>query len=142
MPDPATTQSKPTTTQSRPVSTVANSTPNLPIMAEEKVCAVPKYTGEDFAVWKAQNGALLVAKSLGDTIQNDNVDQSKDKIAKAMLLMGLDSKYVIQVLNCQNSREIWMRSSAIHERKSTATRLKLQKQFFDLKLGQNERISN
>lgn len=111
--------------------------------------SIPKFDGKDISVWKAQMEALLVAKGLGDVILHSRprnttdeakvpqvtLDQKsydeKDRQAKSMLLLGLDSKHCKLVLQCTGSKEIWKRLSALHELRSSASKMVLQKEFFE-----------
>lgn len=106
----------------------------------ERVPTLPKFVGRDFAVYRAQMEAILVAKGLGSTIKVGATDAAKDQLAKSLLLMSLDNKFVKLVLSCKTSYEIWSRLCSIHEHTSSATKLMLQKEFYGLQQGPNERI--
>lgn len=55
-----------------------------------------------------------------------------DKYVKSSLLLALDNKHVKIVLKCTTVKEIWGRLSAIHEQKSAANKINLQKEFFEV----------
>lgn len=121
---------------------------------------LPKFEGNDFAVWKAQMEALLIAKGCGDALTNPRprlatdptklaekkVEQEEfDKIyrqAKAQLLLGLDNKHCKLVLQCESARDIWSRLSSIHEQRSSANKIVLQKEFFDLNMHPDEKVQD
>lgn len=56
--------------------------------------------------------------------------------------MALDTNYVKMVINCKTSYEIWSRLSQIHEQKSTANSVMLQKNFYDLQMKPNEKVED
>jgi len=70
---------------------------------EEKF-TIPKFNGNDYAVWKIQMKSILIAKDLGSAIENEiKAEQdvnSKDAKARALLFASLDNKHVKLVMQC------------------------------------------
>lgn len=103
--------------------------------------ALPRFSGSDYPVWKAQMEAILIAKGLGDTLKG-TADESKEQVAKSLLLISLDNKHVKLILSCKTTKDIWERLSSVHEHKSSATKIMLQREFYELSQGSNERVHN
>lgn len=113
----------------------------------------PKFNGTDFAVWKVQMESLLAAKDLLETIQTptEDVEDSgavrkllvkKDCLARSLILLALDNKYVKLVLKCKTAKEVWTRLVAVHEQKSAGSRMTLQKQFYDIQMSNSENVAD
>lgn len=121
---------------------------------------IPKFDGNDFAVWKAQVEAFLISKDK-DRVLNltkprrivTGTDEQKilrdreiqafekaDRYVRSLLLLSLDAKYVKLVLKCKTSRELWERLCATHEQKSIANKQALQSEFFDIAMQKDEKV--
>lgn len=123
----------------------------------------PKYDGEDFMVWRIQMEAYLIGKEIFGVVQElkpqnilratATVEEKKerdterqlfekvDKVVKSILLLSLDAKTVRLIASCNTSKEIWDRLCALHEQKSNASKITLQKEFFDLQMKYEEKVS-
>lgn len=108
-----------------------------------------KFDGRDFPVWKAQVGALIISKGWDAALTSELKDVAAgqkdefikaDKMAKSLLLMSLDNKHAKLVLTCTTAKQIWDKLSANQEHKSSASRMLLQKQFFDLSMAPGESV--
>jgi len=61
-----------------------------------------------------------------------------DKKVRSLLLIALDDKHAMSVINCPTATEGWERLIAIHEQRSSANKIVLQREFFDLHMRHNE----
>lgn len=117
-------------------------------MSGDKISlSVPKYTGNDFAVWKIQMEALLQSKGLHEVLVVKKTDvaqdvyDKKDMEAKSIILLALDAKYVKLVMTMGHTKDIWNRLQQVHEQKSACNRIALQKEFFDTNMSKNEKVA-
>jgi len=125
-----------------------------PMLVEKSVSStgvqMAKFDGNDFAVWKAQIQAYLDDKGCGMVLvepePTNEVDlaryKSKDMTARSTLLLALDNKHVKLVLHCKTAYEIWSKLTQIHEKKSQASKLMMQQEFFLLKMRFNESVED
>lgn len=123
-----------------------------------------KFDGQDFPVWKTQVQAYFLAKGEeyfetlitnkprrivrgGEEVIKERDDQianyeKLDRLMRPMILLALDNKHARMVLNCQTSKEIFDRLIAVHEQNSAASKIVLQKEFFDLQMGKEEPVED
>lgn len=122
--------------------------------------SVFKFDGSDFSVWKAQIEALLTArghagplKSLRPRNSTDAAEQAQKLVlqaewdehnrqARSLLLLSLDNKHAKLVLQCNTAREIWSRLISLNEQRSASNKIILQKEFFEINMGQDEVIQD
>jgi len=121
---------------------------------------LPKFKGENFSVWRARVVAYLTAADIDYVLDSEKprkkvsgVDaeiktrdeeieryEKADKKVMALLLIALDDKHAMTIMNCFSAKEAWERLCAIHEQKSSANKIVLQKEFFDLQMKPNESV--
>lgn len=135
-------------------------------MEEKRDLKLPVFVGEDFNVWKAKVEAILEIQNLAHLIKEDlppiKFEQVKsadgtttkkrdevrekeratflrqDRLVRAYLLNSLGDKQAKIVLKLTTSKEIWSRLSTTHEQQSSASKIVLQKEFFDLQMDGTE----
>lgn len=61
---------------------------------------------------------------------------------RSWLLLALDNNIAKLVIKCKTSKEIWDRLEILHEQKSDANKVVLQKEFFDMHLMKGEDIQS
>lgn len=137
------------------------STPRIP--------AIRKFDGKNYRVWREQMKSYLTAKdawgvlseaaplrptTLGEsktrskTIAADDAERQyfdwveRNKIARTALLLSLDDNRAIQIIGLATAREIMLRLDATYGQTSSVNKVLLQKQFFDAKQGETERVIN
>lgn len=117
---------------------------------------VSKFDGSDFAVWRAQMLAMFTAKGLDSVLKVEKplggtTDENKTELAnylrierqaRPLLLLALDNKHAKLVLKCETTKEMWNKLSTIHEQASSANKLILQKQFFELQMKNEETVQD
>lgn len=111
---------------------------------------VGKFDGNDFPVWKAQIESLLRAKDMAHVLTAKRPIEEKlakefdpkDSVAKSLLLLSLDNKHARLVLSCSTAREIWSKLIQIHEKKSVASKLIMQREFFELRMRPDEKVED
>lgn len=126
---------------------------------------LPKYEGNDFSVWKAQVEAFLISREKDYVIKKSkprNIlveDSAKpeaksqrekeiaayekmDKQVRSLILLSLDNKHAKLVLKCPTAKDTWDRLCALHEQKSSANKIILQKEFFELKMNNEEQVAD
>ena len=131
----------------------------------DRLISTAKFDGNDFSVWKAQMEAYLFAKDVAYVLtkskprrlgpESKASDAEKlakeqeiieferiDKQVRSYLLLSLDNKHVKLVLKCESSREIWERLTSVHEQKSSACRILMQKEFFELQMNADEHVQD
>lgn len=109
----------------------------------ERGLTVPKFSGSDFSVWKIKFEALAQSKNLEKCLTEIKPEEAVTKALfeknegeiKSMLLLALDDRSVRLILNCQTVKTMWDRLIEVYQHKSTASKLLLQKEFFELNLN-------
>lgn len=112
---------------------------------------LPKFAGEDFAVWRCQLEAYLAVSDLLEIVDGTKqrpiepaaqvqLWDKNDRKAKLIILSTLETNVVRQVMNLKSSREVWARLSILYElRDKTSIQLLLQ-QFFDYRMQEGMTI--
>lgn len=109
---------------------------------------IQKFDGQDFAVWKCQMEALIIARDCGEALlpikteTDKNAYLKKDNLARSLLLLSLDNKHCKLVIQYRTAREIWEKLNEVHEKKSSASKLMMQREFFDLHMNENEKAED
>lgn len=109
----------------------------------EKI-VLPKFNGEDFAVWRFQIESYLEVNDLLEVVDGSKTcpEEAVEKAAwnkldrKARLIIGsaLEANVVRQIMNLKTAHEMWTRLSSLYElRDKTTVHLLLQK-FFDYRM--------
>lgn len=109
---------------------------------------VAKFEGQDFAVWKAQMEALLVAKGWDHVLKEKcpaeeaakAAWENSNRQARSLLLLSLDNKHAKVVLKCITAKDIWAKLSTLHEQTSQANKMVLTKRFYELQMERGEKI--
>lgn len=115
----------------------------------ERLC-IPKFGGEDFAVWRCQVEAHLAVSDLLEVVDGSSkrpTEQGKqiewdknDRKARLIILSALETNVVRQIMNLKTSHEAWTRLSALYElRDKTSVQLLLQR-FFDYRMTEGMSI--
>lgn len=99
--------------------------------------------------------SVLIAKDCGETIlqikteagaaptpAEKNTYAKKDNMARSLLLLSLDNKHCKLVIQYKTSKEIWEKLNEVHEKKSSASKLMMQREFFDLRMNDNEKAED
>lgn len=130
-----------------------------------KQTSLPKFDGNNSSVWKAQVEAYLITKekvwvvrqtkprlkvSYAATEAADKAAKEEeiklflkdDSYVKSLLLLALDNKHVKIVFKCGTAKKIWDRLCAIHEQKSAASKIGLQKEFFEVQISKQETVQD
>lgn len=131
-------------------------------MSEKKNFSLPRFEGVNFISWKAQVEAILEWKNKLEVLSNDKPRsyagtqpeadrkrreveiiefEDKDRYVRAFLLASLGADQVRSVIQCRTSKKIWEKLSSLHEQRSVSSRLQLQREFSNLKLGGGESIN-
>lgn len=139
--------------------------PSISAFGPAGTCNVRKYDGKNFSVWKEQMKGYLTLRGVVDVLKatrppfprpdtkmtdKDRAERirlcqewdSKDMIARATIMMALDDNQALLVLGEKRARDVWMRLMAAHQQSSNVSRIVLQKQFHEAKMGANERVVN
>jgi transposase InsO family protein len=111
---------------------------------------VPKYTGRDFAVWKAQVERVIIARgyslALTSTFDEAKTRKETDKFLKAdawvqsLLITSVDNTHARPLVRCTTAKDMWEKLVLMHESKSDANALLLQQKFYELKMEKNENV--
>lgn len=136
------------------------------MMANEKNERLPVFDGHDFPVWKQKIEAYLDMKGWLEIVQKKKprriltldaargitaevqqqreieiqMFETSDKIVRSKLLFALDTAQSRIVISCTTSKDIWDRLVALHQQRSKASKVGLQKEFFDLQMNKDEKI--
>jgi len=113
---------------------------------------VVEITGSDFAVWHMQIEEILTAKGLEAAIKSEEAFVKRESMsktfieangkAKAIILLGLETKYIKLIMHATTAREMWDKLVTVHEQKSINGKLMLQKKFYDLQMRSDESIAD
>lgn len=136
---------------------------------EKERGGLPKYTGTDSPVWKAQVFAYLVCKGKSSALteskprriitlgaagapptaeqqaERDKEIQTwvdNDNYVKSLILLHVDSKHVKLIVRCTTAAQMWERLSSMYEESSNANRVLRQQEFFGIKLQKDESVKD
>lgn len=115
--------------------------------------SVRKFDGTNFAVWKAQMQAYLTIKECADVLKKEKPSPSKDgtipgdweqknNLAKAIILLSLDDQKASLVCHLSEAKQIWLRLIEAHEMSSSASKVALQREFFDCQMKRGENVTD
>lgn len=115
--------------------------------------SIRKFDGSNFVVWKAQVEAYMRVKECwqalslprptGDKpekIQAQSNWDEQDQIARAILLLSLSDEQAMMVCHLTTASQIWKRLVDAHEQHSQASRVVLQRQFFEVCMKDKEKV--
>lgn len=112
------------------------------------ITGVHQFDGTEYTVWAALMEAVLATSNLNTVIEEakpENADadwSSKDKKARAILLLALSRDIVKGVVHLKTAREIWEKLRQLHERKTAANLIQIQQDFYNAKMNTGESISS
>lgn len=139
---------------------------------EETRVFLPKFKGKDFLVWKAQVEAYLAFKKklwvvLNNAPAKRSIPSTTDEVVKtaatreavsreaeiskyaedslevrSLLINALVANHVRLVMQLKTAKEIWERLISVHEQRSSANRITLQQEFFNIKMKKDERVAD
>lgn len=111
---------------------------------------LPKFNGEDFAVWRFQIESYLAVHELLGVVDGTtkrpleaNAQSEWDKLdRKARLIIGsaLETNVVRQIMNLKTANEMWVRLSSLYELRDKTTVHLLLQRFFDYKMEESMTI--
>lgn len=107
---------------------------------------LPIFNGKDFPVWKMVIEQYLAVKRFKKYLTAEPdikvpEEVTQDQEALSILTRSLDFKHARIVLCCKNAKTAWSKLCQVHERKSEASKLGLQRQFFTIKMEHNEEVA-
>lgn len=120
--------------------------------------SVRKFDGRNFAVWKAQIETYLLikdyyeavvterpsgastAKEKGDREKAQSDLDEKNNVARAIILLSLNDDQAILVRHFRNAKDMWDRLLEAHQQHSQASRVVMQRQFFDTQMKDGEKL--
>lgn len=117
---------------------------------------IEKLNKDNFQVWKfkitlllEKRGAMSVVNGTEikpDATKNNGEDlrawMKKDGDAKYYIVTTLEDQYVKQVITCTSAAEMWQTICELFEKKSIARINKLQKKLVELKLEEEQTVSD
>jgi len=117
-----------------------------------EISHIQKYNGENFQIWKFQMQIIFEAKEMFDIVRgtercpaadNPNFKEwtKKNNIAKMIITMALETKYIQQIINCRTAADIWSKLICIHEVKSEANVHILQQKFYECKMSKTDDVA-
>lgn len=68
--------------------------------------------------------------------------EKTDIQVRSLITSILSNKFAKLVLKCKGAKEMWERLAAVHEQKSQANKMVLQKRFFDLEMSKEESVQD
>lgn len=89
----------------------------------DDIAQVEKLNGpENFQVWKFQITIMLRANDLLGIVQEEPQDtvmwKKKDANAQRIIVLLLDKKPLMHILNCNTAREMWTKLSNVYQREN------------------------
>lgn len=87
---------------------------------QEDVAQLEKLSGsENFQVWKFQVEIMLRAHDFLSIVQEAPLDtdiwKKKDANTQRIIVLSLDKKPLMHVMNCKTAREMWTKLSNIYQ---------------------------
>lgn len=120
-------------------------------MADDKV-QLPKFNGDDFPVWKTRLEKIVAARGYERVLKIEEKDlkQGDDRAAyvranawvESLILTSLTDTYARAVLRSPSAKQMYEKLGAIHQKKSSASRLLIQQRFHQLQMAANEKVSD
>ncbi|KAI3514342.1 hypothetical protein L1887_12673 [Cichorium endivia] len=118
-------------------------------MAEDKI-VIEKFNGSDFSWWKMQVEALLCQKDL-DVVLGDkpiemekvaeDVGNSKDKKAKAVITLSLTKSVAFNILSETMARSMMEALSNMYEKPSAANKVFLMRELFTTRMNEEGSVT-
>ncbi|GJQ70485.1 hypothetical protein Trydic_g22897 [Trypoxylus dichotomus] len=109
----------------------------------EELCQIEKLVGEtSYQIWKFQLIVTLKAHELYDVVNGAKLRSSltkdediadwtkKDAKAQRLIVTTIDKKYMIYIIDCKNSKEMFDKIASIFERSTTDQIYSLLQQFY------------
>jgi len=109
---------------------------------------------ESFQVWNFQLQVILKANGLHEVVNGENLLENmkndeektawirKDAKAQKLIVMSIDKKLMLHIMNCENAREMFNKLKSIFERYSEDQICNLLQQFYSLKFEKGSDMSS
>lgn len=114
----------------------------------EEINQIEKLTGaENYQLWKFQVTILLKASDAYDIVTREQPIPKtenwarKDASAQKVIVMTIDKKIVVHIMNCETAKEMWDKITAVYQRCDEQLKCNLLQEFFGYSYSKETDIS-